>query len=573
MKKSLLVRSGLLVAAGATLIPAVPARAQQFLDETASRLPAQLEYTNQVSFCDVDGDLDLDIALANGGGFPSAGPDLQARLYINNGLGVFTDETAARLPVLLGDWRGVEFGDIDNDGDWDMVLANDNNQLPRLLTNNGSGVFTNVTATQLPNITLGSSRAQFGDVDNDGDLDLYFTNGGTSRFGTGTGKLYLNNGSGSYTDATAAQMPVQTVAEPQDCIFGDIDGDLDLDLRIGSTAANQSKLYRNNGVGTFTDISATVPNDQNCYSYDFGDINGDGDFDLLGANASGTVVNGEILLANDGTGDYALAAPQISPNPSQDDNDSKFFDYDNDGDLDLIIARLGSGGEKIYSNNGTGTFVQVAGLITLVSDSSLDIKVGDLTGDGRLDVYTAQGESGGFQDRLYRNTTGPIDNRAPRVILMEEIADGTTTAAVVRAIIYDDYTSDRGFHDKGVTLHYAVNGGADQTVAMKWNGNSLWRGVIPAQASGTIAYFVTAVDWNNNVGTGPTQSWTIKAACPADLNGSGSVNGLDLASLLAVWSGAVTYPACPPHIPADLNQDCKINGLDLAALLAAWGPC
>jgi hypothetical protein len=64
-----------------------------------------------------------------------------------------------------------------------------------------------------------------------------------------------------------------------------------------------------------------------------------------------------------------------------------------------------------------------------------------------------------------------------------------------------------------------------------------------------------------------------KTACPADLNGSGDVNGLDLATLLGVWTGAASYSPCPPFTPADLNEDCKVNGLDLALLLGAWGPC
>ena len=102
-------------------------------------------------------------------------------------------------------------------------------------------------------------------------------------------------------------------------------------------------LYRNDGTGVFS-LVTTIPGDSSCYSYDFGDIDGDGDLDLLGAN--GGSGNTEILLKNDGTGVFTNVSGQISPNPNQDDNDSKFFDWDNDGDLDLLIARLGSGGEK-----------------------------------------------------------------------------------------------------------------------------------------------------------------------------------------------------------------------------------
>ncbi len=162
-------------------------------------------------------------------------------------------------------------------------------------------------------------------------------------------------------------MPNQTVGQPMDCIFADIDGDLDVDLRIGSRGAG-SKLYRNNGAGVFSDISANCPADGSCYSYDFGDINNDGDLDLLGANAGAS--NAELLLSNNGSGVFTNVSANISPNPTTDDNDSRFFDYDNDGDMDLVIASLGAT-ERIYNNNGAGVFTQVASIITSISDSSL----------------------------------------------------------------------------------------------------------------------------------------------------------------------------------------------------------
>ncbi len=553
------------------------ALAQQFVEQQATRFPQPPlnEYTNQISVCDVDGDIDLDIAFANGGGFPSAGPDQQVRLFINNGLGFFTDESIARIGALLGDFRGVEFGDIDRDGDLDMVLANDNNALPRLLTNNGLGVFTNVTATNLPNLTLASSRAQFGDVDNDGDLDLYFTNGTTSRFGTGRGKLYLSNGTGVFTDVTTTNTPNENVAEPQDCIFGDIDGDFDLDLRIGSTFSNQSKLYFNNGAGVFSTPPVAPPPDNNCYSYDFGDLNGDGDLDLIGANGSGSSINAEIQLNNDGAGVFTLGAFTGS---TVDDNDSKFLDYDNDGDLDLFICRIG-GPERAYSNNGTGTFsLVVPDLMTAVADSSLDIKVADFNGDGKYDLVTGQGESGSFLNRIYMNG-GPADTRPPNIVRTEQLPNTALPGPfVVRTVIFDAHTSDRGFHDKGVTLNWrnvpALDGGKEGSFAqvpMAWSGNSLWRGVIPAQAtSGTVEYFVTALDFASNLATGPTRSFILSLPdCPADINNSGAVDVDDLIAVILSWG--CTNP--PGPCEADIDDSGVVEVDDLFAVILAWGPC
>ena len=88
------------------------------------------------------------------------------------------------------------------------------------------------------------------------------------------------------------------------------------------------------------------------------------------------------------------------------------FDYDNDGDLDLLIARLGSGGERVYNNDGNGNFTQVSGVVQVVNDSSLDIMVADLNGNGKFDIVTAQGESGSFVNRIYINT-GPADTFEP----------------------------------------------------------------------------------------------------------------------------------------------------------------
>jgi hypothetical protein len=163
-----------------------------------------------------------------------------------------------------------------------------------------------------------------------------------------------------------------------DCLFADLDNDLDLDFVIATraTGANATQIWMNNGAGTFAKLAGLVA-DQTAYSYDCGDIDGDGDLDLVGVNAGASST--ELLLRNNGAGtSWTNVSTQISPNPAADDNDSRFIDFDNDGDLDLVIAALGAP-DRIYRNDGLGTFTQVTtGVMPPVTDSSLDIKVGDV---------------------------------------------------------------------------------------------------------------------------------------------------------------------------------------------------
>ena len=127
----------------------------QFVEDTTARFPQPnpTEYTNQATIGDIDGDDDLDIIFANGGGFGGQGAISTQRVYINNGTGVFTDESASRLG--FSGWaRGVEMGDIDDDGDLDLIFAQPEN--PRRLAD--SSVKTTIWTSSSPTAAVSEGR-------------------------------------------------------------------------------------------------------------------------------------------------------------------------------------------------------------------------------------------------------------------------------------------------------------------------------------------------------------------------------------------------------------------------------
>ncbi|MGH7150324.1 MAG: FG-GAP-like repeat-containing protein, partial [Planctomycetota bacterium] len=170
------------------MLPAL-APAQRF-GFTHRMVPAHGDVTFAVALGDVDGDGDLDAVVGTWG---------EISLYLNDDGGVFRDSTAGSFPSwfgLIGDVRAAAFGDVDGDGDLDLLMAfSTSGGQVRLLLNSGAGVFT---PTNLP-IQFGAPYAiAVGDVDGDGDLDAFL--GGPDR-------LFLNGGTGTFTDVTATNLP------------------------------------------------------------------------------------------------------------------------------------------------------------------------------------------------------------------------------------------------------------------------------------------------------------------------------------------------------------------------------
>lgn len=209
------------------------------------RLPNALPdmEADAVAHADVDGDGDLDLIIAGAG---------QDRLLINDGKGVFTDETADRLPAESRTTQDAEFADLDGDGDMDLVLGQEGGHA--LWLNDGTGRFVEPSHHMPDPGNVEARKVTPADVDGDGDLDLYFSHVGWQGRGP-QDHLLINDGHGVFTNETAARIPAEEgttlVAR-----FADLDGDGDLDVVRGEHGP--LTVWLNDGAGVFTDATDQI---------------------------------------------------------------------------------------------------------------------------------------------------------------------------------------------------------------------------------------------------------------------------------------------------------------------------
>jgi hypothetical protein len=314
---------------------------------------------------DNDGDLDLILTGGYGLGLPSS-------KIFNNNNGVFTDIGAGLTGVSNS---SVAWGDYDNDGDLDILLTGNKlySSCISIIYQNNNGVFIDINAG-LPGVRNGSIA--WGDYDNDGDPDILLT--GSSA--TGNISKILRNDNGVFTDINAGLQGISYSSAG----WGDYDNDGDLDILLtgnsaltGNSSSGISRIYRNDN-GIFTDINAGLADVKNGSSTAWGDYDNDGDLDILLISwpYSGTGSFSKIYQNNNGVfTDINAYLPDI-PNIS-----GEWVDYDNDGDLDIILT--GSGISKIC-RNVNGIFTNFDLRFTDVSNSSM--ACGDYDSDGDVDV-------------------------------------------------------------------------------------------------------------------------------------------------------------------------------------------
>ncbi|MCP3670342.1 MAG: VCBS repeat-containing protein, partial [Gammaproteobacteria bacterium] len=301
------------------------------------------------------------------------------KLYLNDGSSGFLDATDIGIDT---NNLYVTLGDIDADGYLDLITGN--NGINKLYLNDRSGGF--LDATNIGTDNDGTYSITLGDIDADGDLDVIA--GNNSK----TNKLYLNNG----TTAPFLNVTGTAIGTDADITYsitlGDIDADGDLDVIAGNKSA-ANKFYLNDGSGGFPDEGAAIDTDENdTISITLGDINGDGDLDVIAGNYGNGSGEFNKLYLNDGSGGFS-AGTNIG---STDDDDTTMSitlgDIDADGDLDVIAGNYGA--NKLYLNNGTDTpfhDVPSGDAVTGVdigsdTDTTYSITLGDIDGDGDLDV-------------------------------------------------------------------------------------------------------------------------------------------------------------------------------------------
>jgi len=374
---------------------------------------------------DFDGDGDLDIVTSN---WDISGP---MHLFTNNSNGTFSDRTReAGLEGLLGGLNLLQ-ADYNNDGSPDILVlrgawAGKFGQHPKsLLRNFGDGRFEDVTfEAGLAEVNYPTQTAGWADYDNDGDLDLFIGNESDDTI-RAPSQLFQNQGDGTFRDV-AVQAGVKFYAFTKGVSWGDYDADRFPDLYV-SNYKSMNRLYRNQGDGTFKDVTLQlgVAYPKNSFPVWFWDYNNDGSLDLFVSTYDGTIAHQArhrlglpplfekaSLYEGDSQGGFREVADQRGLGVPMQPMGCNFGDLDNDGYLDFYLGTgdpsygtivpnlmfLNRGGQKFADISLAGGFAHL--------QKGHAITFADLDNDGDLDVFEKMGGAypgDAFSDAFYAN--------------------------------------------------------------------------------------------------------------------------------------------------------------------------
>jgi len=377
-------------------------------------------------FGDIDNDGDLDLALTGclNAGASNCDNGAISKIYLNNGTTLKENSTWQQNLTGVG-YGSIAFGDIDNDGDLDLALSgcssgtetSCNNIFSKIYINNGTSLIENLQwRSNLSGIYSGSTKLV--DINNDGKLDLALTGYTGSTY---IAKIYINNGT-SFVESSQWQSNL-TGVRYSDLAFGDVDNDGDLDMGLVGKDINNNNfvgLYLNNGTGlVYNSIWANGLTPTNLGSFIFGDIDNDGDLDLAEMGIGDYLYtyrnNGTTFIKNQSSGASEIYLAGVY------EGSFAWGDYDNDGDLDLVATGYEQGRGQVYENNESQGYYfitdNIAGAGIHADDFTQNsLTLGDLDNDNDLDLIVSgiSWGSGFLESNIYiSNASFTISNSPP----------------------------------------------------------------------------------------------------------------------------------------------------------------